>query len=323
MGDVRLPIPQPSIGHRVVAGVVGGVVPRLRRPQPALTPDALRSLVAERQARETAQGPRPLPTRLVPGFARRLDLSHDDEDGYRTWTFSPVGRSATRTVLHCHGGSYMSPIHPFHVVWTARLATALGARIVLPDYPIAPSATWRDSRAALVHRVSSLAERAERRGEAPLVLTGDSAGGGLALALAMAVRDAGGPQPGRLVLHAPWVDLTVSTPGTREAALADPWLDLSKADVYASWWAGEDDPARWELSPVFGDLSGLPRAMQLYGTRDLLMPGCRFLQRRANEAGWDLTSVEEPGLLHVYGLFPPFVTESRRALRQVAEFVSA
>ncbi len=318
MGDVRLPSPQPSVGHRIVAGVV----PRLRRLQPGVTPDLLRRRVAERQAHETAAGPRPLPTRLVPAFGRRFDVSHDDVDGYRTWTFAPAGRAVARTVLYCHGGGYMSPIDPFHVAWTARLATALGARIVLPDYPIAPTASWRDSRAALVARLAAHSARAEREGEAPLLLAGDSAGGGLALALALAVRDAGGPQPGRLVLHAPWVDLTTSTPETAEAARNDPWLDLEKADVYASWWAGGDDPARWELSPVFGDLTGLPPAMQLYGTRDLLMPGCRLLQRRADEAGWDLSSVEEPGLLHVYGLFPPFVTESRRAFRQVVAFAS-
>ena len=74
------------------------------------------------------------------------------------------------------------------------------------------------------------------------------------------------------------------------------------------------------MSSALGDLAGLPRALMLYGTRDLLAPGCRLLARRAAEAGWDLTAIEEPDLIHVYGLLP-FVPESARAFRQVTEFL--
>lgn len=72
--------------------------------------------------------------------------------------------------------------------------------------------------------------------------------------------------------------------------------------------------------PGLGDLTGLPPALVLYGTRDLLHPGCRLLVRRAAGAGWDLTAVEEPDLIHVYGLLP-FVPEARRAFAQVVGFV--
>ncbi len=60
--------------------------------------------------------------------------------------------------------------------------------------------------------------------------------------------------------------------------------------------------------------------MMLYGTRDLLFPGCRLLARRAAEAGWDLTSIEEPDLIHVYGVLP-FIPEARRAFDQVVGFL--
>ena len=76
-----------------------------------------------------------------------------------------------------------------------------------------------------------------------VVLAGDSAGGGYALAVAEALRDRGGPQPERLVLIAPWVDLTSSAPGTLEAAERDPWLSFQHLSIYASFWAGSEDPA--------------------------------------------------------------------------------
>ena len=79
-------------------------------------------------------------------------------------------------------------------------------------------------------------------------------------------------------------------------------------------------PTRQEVSPALGDLTGLPRALVLYGTRDLLAPGCRLLVRRAAEAGWDLTAIEEPDLIHVYGLMQ-FIPEARRAFAQVVAFL--
>ena len=124
-----------------------------------------------------------------------------------------------------------------------------------------------------------------------------------------------------LVMHAPWVDLSTSTPETFAADAIDPWLFIGKVQAYAAWWAGSADGLdRPEVSPALGDLTGLPRALMLYGTRDLLAPGCRLLARRGAEAGWDLTAIEEPDLIHVYGLLP-FVPESARAFRQVTEFL--
>lgn len=306
-----------SLAHATVATVL----PRLRLPRPRLDDATLREQWTTRHTQETAQGHRPLPTRWVRGFTQRFDLAADDSAGFRTWIYSPTRRDVRRTVLYLHGGYYVAGIDPFHLAWTTKLAERIGARIVLPDYPLAPEATWRDSHAALLALTSTWAERAEQHDEAPLVLAGDSAGGGYALSVALGVRDAGGPQPGHLVMHAPWVDLSRSTPETTDFQEVDPWLNIAEGDIYARWWAGEDDLQAWQVSPLFGDLAGLPPALQLYGTRDLLTPGCRLLQRRADEAGWDLTSIEEPGLLHVYGLFPGFVPEARRAFTQVLDFI--
>lgn len=283
--------------------------------------DELRRRVEAKHARETAHGHRPLPTSATPGFHRRFDLASDDTDGFRTWILTPSDRDVTRTLFYLHGGSYMAGIDAFHLRWTTRLARRIGARVILPDYPLAPEHTWRDSHAQLVAQASAWAERAAQYGEQPLLLAGDSAGGGLALSVAQGMREAGGAQAGKMVLHAPWVDLRDASAATRVAAQDDPWLDVDKHDLYARWWAGEDDPSRWEVSPLLGNLDGLPPTVMLYGTRDLLSVGCRELTQRAQGSTWRLQAVEEPGLLHVYSLFPEFVTEARRAFRQVLDFI--
>ena len=258
---------------------------------------------------------RALPTRAVPRFAKRWEVTVTDL-GFPCHVLTPRHRPATRTLYYLHGGGFMAPIDPFHVRYATRLADAIGARVVMPDYPLAPEHTWKDSHDALVDDAARWAAS-----EGGAVLAGDSAGGGLALAVAMSMRDRGLAQASSLVLHAPWVDLTTSTPETFAADAIDPWLFVGKLQAYAGWWAGSDDAlGRPEVSPALGDLAGLPRALVLYGTRDLLAPGCRLLVRRAVEAGWDLTAIEEPDLIHVYGLLP-FVPESARAFRQVTEFL--
>ena len=296
----------PSALHQLYAVAV----PRLRRASDLVDEPTERARILDLQ-REPTPG---LPTRAVPGFARRYAVTEEDCGGFPAYVLSPRRGPVERTVVHLHGGAFVAPIDAFHVRYAAALADALNARVVLPEYPLTPTHTWRDSHRQLVDLT---ARWSATPGGA--VLLGDSAGGGLAVAVAQSLRDSGAAQPTHLVLISPWVDLTMSAPETEAFARADPWLHLRKAHAYARWWAGsEEDLARSEVSPALGDLAGLPPAIMFSGSRDLLAPGCRLLARRAAEAGWRLTAVEEPGLIHVYALMPG-LPEARRAFRRTVE----
>jgi acetyl esterase/lipase len=298
----------PSLPHELLAFAI----PRLRKSRELDTEPAERARV-EAWHRSLD---RSFPTTAVRGFAKKWDVSASDI-GFPSYVLTPRGRPVHRTLYFVHGGGYMGPIDAFHVRYATRLADAIGARIVMPDYPLAPEHTWKESHDALVEDAAHWA--AEPGG---IVLAGDSAGGGLALAMALSMRDRGLTPATHLLLHAPWVDLTTSTPETVAADAVDTWLNLSKLEVYARWWAGsEEDLGRPEPSPALADLAGLPPALMLYGTRDLLAPGCQLLVRRAAEAGWDLTAIEEPDLIHVYGLLP-FVPEAKRAFGQAVDFLT-
>ena len=302
----------PSRRHELLAWAV----PRLRRSRDLDTPEAER----ERLQRWHLTLDRSLPTRLVPQFARRYSVVTEVLTGpageFPSYVVTPRGTDPDRTIVYLHGGGYVAPIDPFHVRYATRLASTLGARVVLPDYPLAPEHTWRDSHDAVADQVGRLTDEG-----GTVVLAGDSAGGGYALALALTLRDRGGPQASHLLLHSPWADLTTSTPETAEFSARDPWLFLGKLHAYATWWAGSpDDLGRPEVSPALGDLTGLPPALMFCGTRDTLAPGCRLLARRAAEAGWDLTYVEQPDLIHVYPLLPS-IPEARTAWRRAVEFL--
>jgi acetyl esterase/lipase len=298
----------PSVRHQVLARVV----PRVRKSQELDDEPSERARVE----RWHEGLDRSLPTGTTPRFARRFSVVAETlPGGFPSYSIARRGTLPTRTVLYFHGGGHMAPISAWQVSYAARMAADLGARVVMPDYPLAPEHSWRDSHRALVE----LAERLATGDE--LVIAGDSSGGGLALAVAESVRDRGGPQPHRLLLVSPWVDLTTSTPETAALDAVDPWLFIGKVRAYAGWWAGSpEDLGRPEVSPGLGDLSGLPPALMFCGTRDLLLPGCRLLAGRAAEAGWDLTYVEEPGLIHVYPLLP-FIPEATRAWRRTVEFL--
>ena len=298
----------PSLRHELLSYVV----PRVRGARD------LDDLTTERARLEGwhATLDRSLPTRLTPGLARDFEVEVDTSAGFAVHVLTPRSARPERTLVWMPGGGYVAPTDALHVRYTIRLARRLGARVVIADYPLAPEHTWRDSHAALVAMTARWCTQSR------VVLGGDSAGGGLALALAQSLRDAGAAQPEHLLLISPWVDLTTSTPATRWFAARDPWLFASKLSAYAGWWAGDaDDLARPEVSPALGELGGLPPALMFCGTRDLLVPGCRLLATRAAATDWDLTYVEEPDLIHVYPLLPG-LPEARRAWRLTLEHLT-
>jgi acetyl esterase/lipase len=297
----------PSRRHDLLARAI----PRIRRSR-ELDDEHTERLRVERWH---ATLDRSLPTRLVPGFTRRFSVVTEEVAGFPAHVVTPRHLDPDRTLFHVHGGGFMAPIDPFHLRYVTRLATALSARVVLPDYPLAPEHTWRDSFDALTDLAARWAK------ESRVTLAGDSAGGGYALALALRLRDRGGPAPSEMLLLSPWVDLTTSTPDTASYDGVDPWLFLGKLRLYAEWWAGSpDDLGRPEVSPALADLSGLPRTLMFCGSRDLLVPGCRLLADRAATTDWDLTYLERPDLLHVFPMLP-FIPEARTAHRITLEFL--
>ena len=296
----------PSLQHAVASRVI----PILRRNMSADDIPAMRAALIEAN-RATKEAP--------PKDVRRThEETVGNVHGFPVFTLSrPGAKNSGPTVLYLHGGAYVRPADARHWRFVTRLADALDARAVLPVYPLAPEFTVEDSFDGMVELFEEVASQSPEG----VILVGDSAGGGYALALAEALRDRGGPQPDRLVLIAPWVDLTGTTPGTLEAAERDPWLSHPHLAIYASMWAGTDDPARLaapRLSPGLGDLEGLPPTLMLCGTRDLLQPGCDALFARAEEADWPVEYVVAPGLIHVYPLLP--IPEAREAFRQIVHF---
>ena len=246
---------------------------------------------------------------------RRLDVSVHRPQGWPVYELAPRG-PATRRIVHLHGGAYIGELVTPHWTALARLVRAVPARCTVPIYPLAPHAT----AARTVPGVAALVAAAiDGTGAPDVVLTGDSAGGGLALAVAQHLRDTGSPQPARIVLVAPWLDVTMTDPRQEVLEPLDRMLGRAGLAEAGRLYAGELDLRDPRVSPLHGDLTGLAPITVFAGTHDLLHPDALALVDRARAVGVAVDLVEGPGQQHVYPLLP--TPEGRAALDAVAALV--
>ncbi len=242
---------------------------------------------------------------------RRHEVGERVVGGFPVWTVRPRTPSGTAAV-YLHGGAYISGISPQHWTLIGRLADA-GVRVEVPLYGLAPPHTHRDAHPFLREVWQELADEHPPGG---VVLAGDSAGGGLALGLAQElVADPAAQRPVRLVLLAPWLDLTLGHPRLPEYERVDPWLARPGLLEAARVWAGGDGPTGPRLSPGGGQLAGLPSTAVFVGTRDIGYPDAADFAQAAAAAGVEVDLTVAEGAVHVYPLVPaPEGAEGARAV---------
>ncbi|MFP5310702.1 MAG: alpha/beta hydrolase [Actinomycetes bacterium] len=222
-----------------------------------------------------------------------------------------------RVVLHLHGGGYFMCSPATHRGMAVALSRTARARVVLPAYRLAPEdpfpAAVDDAVAAYRHLLE--------RGEDPsrIAVTGDSAGGGLALSLLVRARDEGLPMPACYAGMSPWTDLTGSGDSMRDRDAVDPWLKADQVPPAALAYAGDAPLDHPLVSPLFADLTGLPPMLVHVGSDEILHSDAERLVARARAAGVDASLGVFDGLWHVFHAFP--LPESRHALREIGAFV--
>jgi acetyl esterase/lipase len=255
-------------------------------------------------------------TSLLP---RGTTITEQAIGGVRAEMVSARASGSQPTVVHFHGGGYCvgSALTPRS--WAAHLSAQAGCRVVLPEYRLAPEhphpAGLQDARAV----IKALYGETE---PGSVVVSGDSAGGGLALSLILSLRDEGQPLPAGCILLSPWLDLgrdrrAVPELARRDVVLTPEWLDAC-ARAYA-------DPSAWaepSVSPLRAAHSGLPPLLIQAGTDELLAPDAELLAARASAAGVDVTYTRWPRMWHDFVLQPGLLAAADSALAQAAWFIS-
>lgn len=259
---------------------------------------------------------RPMPIRR--SLRRRLELERIEVAGLDTFVAAPVEGPCRGELLYLHGGGYGFCSTATHRALITRLAAVCGVRCVAPNYRLAPEhpfpAAVDDALAVYRARIEG---GADREG---LSIGGDSAGGGLALATLLRLRESGETLPRSAVLLSPWVDLTSSGASVTGNAPYD-YLSYELLQFHARNYLGATPPTDPLASPLFADLRGLPPLLVQAGGAETLLSEGRELARRAEAAGVDVTLQVWEGAIHVFQFFAPIVPEAVPAIRAVRDFL--
>jgi acetyl esterase/lipase len=255
----------------------------------------------------------------LPGAAK---VSETELGGVHCDVVEMPGARPDRTILHFHGGGYVIGSPRAYRPLGAVLSRSCEAAVILPDYRLAPEhpseAPVQDALAA--YR-ALLANGTEPGG---VVVSGDSAGGGLALALMIALRDSGEPLPACCVAMSPWTDGTLSGDSVQENADTDPIVipDLIAAMVAMRF--GEDGDRRDPLaSPLFADWRGVPALLLFASRAETLRDDSIRVAEKARKAGVDVQLELYDDMVHVWPFFAGRLAEADRAVEQMAAFVNA
>jgi epsilon-lactone hydrolase len=254
-------------------------------------------------------------TALLP---RGTTVAEQAIGGVRAEVVSAGAPDSAPTVIHFHGGGYCIGSAGTARSWAAHLSARAGCRVILPGYRLAPEhphpAALEDARAV----IKALDGQAH---PGPVVVSGDSAGGGLALALVLSLRDEGEELPAGCILLSPWLDLgrdRRAVPGLvrRDVLLTPDWLGAC-ARAYA-------DPSAWadpSVSPLRAAHTGLPPLLIQAATDELLAPDAELLAASASAARVDVTYTRWPRLWHDFALQPGLLAAADSAVAQAAWFV--
>jgi len=251
---------------------------------------------------------------------RKVDYVDTTVGGVPAIVATPTAVEPDRHILYLHGGGYIVGSPKSHIALAARLARRAGAVITVIDYRLAPEhpypACVDDCVAAYRDLVSTVDPRL-------VTVAGDSAGGGAALAMLCALRDAGDRLPAAAYLLSPWTDLTGSGESMTSKADVDPMIDPQFVEETALMYAGDTPLDHPGVSPLFADLAGLPPLFVQTGADEVLLSDSTTLAKRAEASGVDVQLEVVAGMWHVFQAFAGMMPEANEALIRASQFIRA
>jgi epsilon-lactone hydrolase len=242
-----------------------------------------------------------------------------DASGVPAEWVSWQGIEEGRTVLYLHGGGYVLFSPRTHRELVSRIARASGARALSLDYRLAPEYPHPAAVDDTVKAYKWLLEC----GVSPssIAVMGDSAGGGLTLALLQILRDNKIPLPACAVCLSPWADLTCSGESHIKNSHIDPMLPQTKIRDYAKAYMQGGDLSQPSASPLFGDFSNLPPILIHVGTDEILLDDSRRVAEKASKTNTKIELKIWPRMIHVFQALAHFVPEGKQSIREIGEFV--
>jgi salicylate hydroxylase len=246
-----------------------------------------------------------------------IEAVEDELGDVKAWRVAAPDAPRGNVVLHFHGGGYLIGSAKGSLEYASRLAAAVGGACYTVEYRLAPEHPYPAAIDDAICAYRALLARGIPASS--ILLSGESAGGGLAVALALALRTAGDPLPAGILAVAPFADLTVSGPSVRAFNGDDPAASRELLIFMGASYFQGHEPTDPLVSPLYGDLTGLPPLFVTATQGEVLLSDATRLAERAEQAGVDVTLRVVEDSVHVYTIFP-FLPETRTTMEEVANW---
>ncbi len=225
---------------------------------------------------------------------------------------TPPGVDAAKVILYLHGGGYCIGSPRSHRGLSAQLAHCAGARAVTPDYRMGPEVPFPAALDDALACYRALLDQGFASGK--IVIAGDSAGGGLTLATALAIRAAGLPQPAGLFVISPWANLRPTGPSYAAKAATDPMITAAALNEFADAYLAGADASNILASPALADFSGLAPILIHVGSEECLLSDSIAVAERAGLANVAVRLEVWPEMIHVWHAFYGLLGAGRQAI---------
>ncbi len=229
------------------------------------------------------------------------------------------GAKTDAGLLYLHGGGYAIGSPRSHRHLAGALSIESGLAVFCADYRLAPEHPFPAAVDDAVAAYGGLLDKGFA--SARIAIAGDSAGGGLTIATLVALRQKGLPLPACAIAISPWCDLSQGGEAYRARARRDPIVKKEGLDAMATAYLGGADPKTPLASPAFADLKGLPPLLIQVGTGEALYDDALTLKTRAEAEGVDVSFESWGGMVHVWHIFHPILSEGRDAIARIGRFL--
>lgn len=251
-----------------------------------------------------------------PRFVTKKEVRYAGVDA--AW-FIPDNYVKSKTILYLHGGGYVMGSYNTHKALIGRIARASNCKVLAINYRKSPehpySLALQDTLATYKQMVAE--------GYENIFIMGDSAGGGLTLALLQLIRKYRLQKSPACVLLSPWTDLTLSGDSIQTKKDIDPLITPELLNIFSKRYYANENPRNPLISPLFADVKGFPPILIQVGTNEVLFDDSTRMAQKLNQAGVDVRLEIYENMMHVWQFFGGIVPEANRAIDEIGEFVKS
>ncbi len=244
-------------------------------------------------------------------------VTKDKINGWDYFVMKPKKGTSEKHILYIHGGGFIYEMAIVHYLFLNKLCARTKATIVIPRYPLAPNYHYDDVLGMLYPVYQGLIEVVDPEN---VTIMGDSAGGGVTLALINSLKAKNIPQPKDAIVISPVVDMHFDNPKMKKIERHEYIIGIPSLKTLASWYIGNGDVNNYLVSPIYGNYEGLCNISFFIGTHDVLYPDARRFYKKLKSEGIEIAYYEYPKMMHIWALMP--IPEGEHALKEICRIIN-